>query len=326
MARFLTILQDNKFYEILRAKALRMTRVERGEKMPIYLPLRMTRDEEIGIKPNIYPRSDRRGFDNSFMKKAAFTLAEVLITIGVIGIVAAITIPNLITKYQEKVTITKLQQTYSILSQGFRRMIAENGTVDTWGEDSESKKTRINELFPQYIQTSIIYPTGRHGLYVKPLGITGVFDSNGVRVGSFPGNTKDYLVYTLPNSSVVVIQVVGSCIQDMTLLKSVKTSYGLIHYGTHAHACGTIQVALNAKPKILSNKDLFMFKIVTDGVVPAGTSKESVWGEQFEQVCIKENSSSPGRCTAWVLENKNMDYLRCPEKLGWNKARSCGGK
>ena len=26
------------------------------------------------------------------------------------------------------------------------------------------------------------------------------------------------------------------------------------------------------------------------------------------------------------LENKNMDYLRCPEKLGLDKARSCNDK
>ena len=35
-------------------------------------------------------------------KLTAFTLAEVLVTLGIIGIVAAITIPSLITNYQEK--------------------------------------------------------------------------------------------------------------------------------------------------------------------------------------------------------------------------------
>ena len=39
-----------------------------------------------------------------FMKKnSAFTLAEVLITLGIIGIVAAMTLPSLIAKYQDKV-------------------------------------------------------------------------------------------------------------------------------------------------------------------------------------------------------------------------------
>ena len=49
-------------------------------------------------------------------QKAAFTLAEVLITLGIIGIVAAMTIPTLIANYQEKQTISKLQKANSILS------------------------------------------------------------------------------------------------------------------------------------------------------------------------------------------------------------------
>ena len=43
----------------------------------------------------------------NFKRKPAFTLAEVLITLGIIGVVAAITIPNLITHYQKKQTVTK---------------------------------------------------------------------------------------------------------------------------------------------------------------------------------------------------------------------------
>ena len=42
--------------------------------------------------------------------KKAFTLAEVLITLGIIGVVAAITIPGLITKYQKLVTVVKLKK------------------------------------------------------------------------------------------------------------------------------------------------------------------------------------------------------------------------
>ena len=34
------------------------------------------------------------------MKKSGFTLAEVLITLGIIGVVAAMTIPSLITSYK----------------------------------------------------------------------------------------------------------------------------------------------------------------------------------------------------------------------------------
>ena len=44
----------------------------------------------------------------------AFTLAEVLITLAIIGVVAAMTIPTLISDFQEKVTVTKLQKVYSM--------------------------------------------------------------------------------------------------------------------------------------------------------------------------------------------------------------------
>lgn len=42
-----------------------------------------------------------------------FTFAEVLITLGVIGVVSAITMPTLIQKHQEQRTIAQLQKVYS---------------------------------------------------------------------------------------------------------------------------------------------------------------------------------------------------------------------
>ena len=46
-------------------------------------------------------------------KKAAFTLAEVLITLGIIGIVAAMTIPTLVSNYQKKVLKTQFTKKYA---------------------------------------------------------------------------------------------------------------------------------------------------------------------------------------------------------------------
>ena len=65
-------------------------------------------------------------------KKAAFTLAEVLITLGIIGVVAAMTIPTLIANYQKLMTIVGLKKTYSLFSQAYGRSVAENGDVETW--------------------------------------------------------------------------------------------------------------------------------------------------------------------------------------------------
>jgi prepilin-type N-terminal cleavage/methylation domain-containing protein len=63
-------------------------------------------------------------------KKAAFTLAEVLITLGIIGVVAAMTIPNLISSYQKRVIETKLKEDYSIIQQVIRANTENDTDID----------------------------------------------------------------------------------------------------------------------------------------------------------------------------------------------------
>ena len=50
-------------------------------------------------------------------KKAAFTLAEVLITLAIIGIVAAMTIPTLVSNYKQKVLNNQFKKTYAMLNE-----------------------------------------------------------------------------------------------------------------------------------------------------------------------------------------------------------------
>ncbi|MBO6088525.1 type II secretion system protein, partial [bacterium] len=70
-----------------------------------------------------------RQTDNGYTskKKAAFTLAEVLITLGVIGVVASITLPTLIKEYNKHAWVNALKQNYSLLNQGFKKMMADDG-------------------------------------------------------------------------------------------------------------------------------------------------------------------------------------------------------
>lgn len=68
---------------------------------------------------------------NKFYKKA-FTLAEVLITLGIIGIVAAMTIPTLIQNYQKQQTVSKLEKAYSVIMQAIKLSEADNGPISTW--------------------------------------------------------------------------------------------------------------------------------------------------------------------------------------------------
>ena len=55
--------------------------------------------------------------------KKAFTLAEVLITLGIIGVVAAMTLPSLIQRNNNKVVETRLKKFYSAINQAI--MMAE---------------------------------------------------------------------------------------------------------------------------------------------------------------------------------------------------------
>ena len=57
-------------------------------------------------------------------------MAEVLITLGVIGVVAALTMPSLIAHYQKKVLVTQIKKAYSTLNEGFRQIMAQEGCTD----------------------------------------------------------------------------------------------------------------------------------------------------------------------------------------------------
>jgi len=78
-------------------------------------------------------------------------LAEVLITLGIIGVVAAITMPTLIAKHQKQVTVQRLKKVYSVLGQMVMRTYADNGPVSDFlqtGETVDADKTK--EFFETY--------------------------------------------------------------------------------------------------------------------------------------------------------------------------------
>lgn len=94
-----------------------------------------------------------------------FTLAETLITLGIIGVVAAMTIPNLITNYQKHVTVTKLQKAISVLNQAYKL------SYDDVGEPSVSESFKMgselyfNHYWAPYLKTAIICTTYKQCRY-----------------------------------------------------------------------------------------------------------------------------------------------------------------
>ena len=80
------------------------------------------------------------------MKKFGFTLAETLITLGIIGIVAAMTIPNLITEHQKRASVTKLQRAISEINQAYRLSFDEVGEATK----EEAFEMGVDEYFKKY--------------------------------------------------------------------------------------------------------------------------------------------------------------------------------
>ena len=60
-------------------------------------------------------------------KKAAFTLAEVLITLGIIGVVAALTMPALITNIQDRIQAKRIENINQKLSKVTDKMAVQSG-------------------------------------------------------------------------------------------------------------------------------------------------------------------------------------------------------
>lgn len=83
--------------------------------------------------------------------KKGFTLSEVLITLGIIGIVAAMTLPSLIGKYQKKVTVERLKKAYSVLSQAIEMSVVDHEEVKYWNFELSTQEFMDTYLIP-YLQ------------------------------------------------------------------------------------------------------------------------------------------------------------------------------
>ena len=85
--------------------------------------------------------------------KPAFTLAEVLITLGIIGIVAALTIPTLITNYKAKKLRTQFLKSFSIIQQAVKLM--QNDDVSLDPTMYNGRKFPFYKVFINYLQAPL---------------------------------------------------------------------------------------------------------------------------------------------------------------------------
>ncbi len=123
-------------------------------------------------------------------RKFGFTLAEILVTLAVIGIVAAMTIPNLVQSYKKKVVETKLAKFYSIMNNAIKLAEVDYGPQSTWTDYhiTQDYDDEHNMVFDKGDKYDVVVKK-----YFAPyLKITGSEEFNDVPITSYGGPQKVY--------------------------------------------------------------------------------------------------------------------------------------
>ena len=233
---------------------------------------------------------------HSRLTKAAFTLAETLIVIGIIGVVAALTLPNLNHATGDKETVTRLQKAYSMLNEANDRAVAIYGPLSEWSEDCRKDfnncwMKRIGEFLK--ISKSCDETVDEE-------------DSNYSSCDAIKGN-----IINSGNSDIAYQLSDGITIMPNWTEEDCKEYYTNGHEMLYDICLYGIIVDINGanKGKNLRGFDTFHF-MVSDklGVQPF-----------VDGSCIRDGYPDDKEyCTAWVLENGNLDYLKADNEGNCN--------
>lgn len=152
---------------------------------------------------------------NLLVKKRAFTLAEVLITLSIIGVVAALTIPILINAAFEQEAVSKLKKNYAVLYQALTMQYNDEGCSDDPNKCITSYSWRDCEHSfagaEKYLKTADVkYNTGGPSKSWMPSGTTYGLDGDlkaplGYYNGGADGAYYSYCYYQLNDGSVLTV-------------------------------------------------------------------------------------------------------------------------
>ena len=118
--------------------------------------------------------------------KFGFTLAEVLITLGIIGVVAAITIPNLIANQQKKAIVSQLMEAQSILNQAVKSYAADTDEEGSSEFDTTlSPQEFAEKYFKPYLKIARICTRIEDGCW-KTGDFYGYYDLAGHKMTNVP--------------------------------------------------------------------------------------------------------------------------------------------
>ena len=228
------------------------------------------------------------------VKAYAFTLAETLIVIGIIGVVAALTLPNLNHATGDKEKVTKVKKIYASLTDAVDRAQAIYGDFDTWFNDLDCNEEEVRQECSERFAKRVTE-------FMK------VSKDCGSGAGCFADvSGLDGLQELQSNGTYMVVLSDG-------------TSLGF-HVHTNGYWSG-IRVDIDGpnKGKNKTANDLFCFDIVNNQLYPGGGFLVATTDSDKADYCLNFNY-----CTEWVVEIGNMEYLKadngvCPNggQLSW---------
>lgn len=217
--------------------------------------------------------------------KKGFTLAEVLITLVIIGIIAAMTIPTLMNKTNEQESVVALKKAYSIVSQAYKRVIAENGEINPETLNGNDASKNLSAMFVPYFSVQKVCGHSSEG-------------------DCFAGMYKKFNGTDWWNGKTDI-----SCYK-MRLSDGMSLAiFGFPEYKTFGngepltYVFGQVYIDLNGDkgPNTLG-KDMFIFYISKYGVFPFGMPDDTSFP-------FSDCRNTGAGCAAWVITKGNMDYL-----------------
>ena len=220
------------------------------------------------------------------MKKIlAFTLAETLVVIGIIGVVSALTLPNLNSSTANKENVAKVKKVYRDLDQAFGMAKVKYGPLHTWFNFPSSNYVPNREIAGRRIAE-----------FLKVTKDCGVTTNSGCFVND---NLLAYNGYKLNNyDSLPFYKIILSDGTAVAFIPSLSNSE-LLSFAIYIDIDGP------KKGKHKIGHDIFNFEIENGQLNPVRMS--SFWG------CVRTNAPSIqyyGNCTSgWVIDYDNMDYL-----------------
>ena len=228
-------------------------------------------------------------------KKAGFTLAEVLITLGLLGVVIAMTLPTVVGKYKKQATISQLKKAYTVLSQMVLQAQEDNGEA-YFSTSSDVDENAVKVFFEQYWLPYFNNPTvSNDGLY--PYGIANPLK----RVN---GDSYELYVYTsYQNARVYFTTMDGTAylVYMMDWEYQYDGDGNIISQTAKYSSTQRVYVDLNGvKPPNILGKDVFAFQVFFDKniVRPYGYNKNQ---EEINNVCSLNGTGN--YCAAKIIND-----------------------